>query len=70
MDPSIYLILVAFILLGGFSVFAALFNVEWFFQTNGAQTFVKQFGRKGARIFYAFLGLALMAFGVSLLFVY
>lgn len=64
MDPSEYFILFLFIALGVFSVTAAAFNFEWYFQTSGAMTFVNKFGRKGARIFYALLGAALIACGV------
>ena len=42
---------------------AALLDLEWYFQTSGAQTFVRWFGRKGARIFYVLLGLGLVACG-------
>lgn len=63
MDPSEYFILFLFIALGIFSIVAAIFNFEWYFQTSGAMTFVNKFGRKGARIFYALLGVALIACG-------
>ncbi len=64
MEPSEYFILVLFVLLGIFSVIAALFNFEWYFQTSGAMTFVKWFGRNGARVFYALLGIGLISCGV------
>lgn len=64
MDPSEYFILFLFIALGAFSLIASAFNFEWYFQTSGAMTFVNKFGRKGARIFYALLGAALIACGV------
>ena len=65
MQPSEYFILVLFIVLGGFSIIAALLNMEWFFQTTGALTFVRQLGRTGARWFYALLGFALIACGIA-----
>ena len=65
MQPSEYFILVLFIVLGGFSIIAALLNMEWFFQTTGALTFVHQLGRTGARWFYALLGFALIACGIA-----
>ncbi|WP_321571508.1 immunity 17 family protein [Parabacteroides goldsteinii] len=40
-----------------------MFNFDWYFETSGATTFVNKFGRKGARIFYALLGLALIGCG-------
>lgn len=64
MDVSEYFFLITFIVLGAFSVVAAVFNIEWYFQTSGAALFVRRWGRKGARIFYALLGAALIACGV------
>ena len=63
MTPSEYFIFALFIGLGNFSMVAALLDLEWYFQTSGAQTFVRWFGRKGARIFYVLLGLGLVACG-------
>ena len=63
MTPSEYFILVLFIALGLFSVVSAIFNFDWYFQTSGAMTFVRWFGRRGARVFYALLGLGLIACG-------
>ena len=56
MDPSEYFILSLFIALGLFSIVAAICNF-------GAMTFVNWFGRGGARIFYALLGIGLIACG-------
>lgn len=61
MGPSEYFILVIFIALGLFSLTAAILNIDWYFKTSGAATFIKLFGRQGARIFYGLLGLALIA---------
>lgn len=65
MDPSEYFILALFIALGTFSIIAAAFNIDWYFKTSGAMTFVNWLGRTGARIFYVLLGLALIACGVA-----
>lgn len=65
MEPSEYFILALFIGLGVFSIVAAAFNFDWYFQTSGAMTFVRRFGRGGARIFYALLGVALIVCGVA-----
>lgn len=65
MEPSEYFILALFIALGVFSMVAATFNFDWYFQTSGAMTFVRRFGRRGARIFYALLGVALIVCGVA-----
>ena len=64
MGPSEYFILVLFIALGLFSIVAAIFNLDWSFKTSGAMTFVNWFGRGGARVFYALLGVGLIACGV------
>ncbi|RHJ79334.1 immunity 17 family protein [Parabacteroides sp. AM08-6] len=64
MEPSEYFILALFVGLGLFSIVAAVFNFDWYFQTSGAMTFVKWLGRPGARIFYALLGCGLIACGV------
>ena len=64
MGPSEYFILVIFIALGLFSLTAAILNIDWYFKTSGAATFIKLFNRQGARIFYGLLGLALIACGV------
>ena len=65
MEPTEYFIQTLFIALGIFSIVAAILNRDWYFQTSGAMTFVKWLGRKGARIFYALLGLGLIACAVT-----
>lgn len=55
----------AFVLLGVVSVTAAVFNVDWYFQTAGASFFVRRWGRYGARVFYAVLGAALIGCGLG-----
>lgn len=65
MAPSEYFILILFIVLGLFSLVAAIWNIDWYFQTDGARMFVRRMGRNGARVFYALLGLALVACGVA-----
>ncbi len=64
MEPSDYLLLFIFIALGAFSLVAAVFNFDWYFETGGASTFVRRLGRRGARVFYALLGAALICCGV------
>lgn len=56
---------ILFILIGTLSVAASVFNFEWFFKTNGAATFIRIFGYKGARVFYGILGLVLIRVGLS-----
>lgn len=65
MGPSEYFILILFIALGAFSIVAALFDFDWYFETSGATTFVRWLGRRGARIFYALLGAGLIACGTA-----
>jgi len=64
MEPSEYFILVIFFILGAFSLISAIFNFNWYFETEGARFFVRHMGRSGARIFYALLGSALITCGV------
>lgn len=64
MEPTDYFMLAIFVALGIFSLVAAIFNFDWYFETSGAVTFVNKFGRKGARIFYALLGAALIGCGI------
>lgn len=56
------------LLLGGaFSVGAAALDWNWFFAHPRARLFVRLFGRGGARVAYALLGLALAGVGGLLL---
>ena len=57
--------LVLFIGLGVVALTAAVCNSDWFFQTGGADFFVRRLGRKGARIFYGVLGCLLIGCGVA-----
>ena len=60
MDSSEYFILFLFGVLGLVSLVAAVFDAEWYFETNAARFFVRQLGRKGARVFYFILGALLL----------
>lgn len=64
MAISEYFILGLFVFLGFLSLLAACFNFEWFFSARKAVPVVRMMGRGGARIFYAFLGLALIGCAV------
>jgi small neutral amino acid transporter SnatA (MarC family) len=64
MKTSEYLVLTIFVVAGVISLTAAIFNVDWYFQSRKASTFVHWFGRNGARVFYGLLGLALIAAGI------
>lgn len=65
MNKPDLLIFFIFIFLGTFSFIAALLNIKWFFNTQGAATIIRWFGRNGARIFYAVLGVILIACGIT-----
>ena len=56
-----YLIQAIFVLVGLLSVLAALFNWEWFFTAHNTQFIVSNAGRQRARLFYAILGLLMIA---------
>ena len=56
-----------FLAAGGFSIVGAVQDWDWFLQSRKARLFVNLMGRKGARIFYGILGLALVALGAALL---
>lgn len=64
MNTSELIIGIFFLFLGLLSLTAAIRNYEWYFSTQGAAMFIKWFGRKGARIFYAILGLVLIVCGL------
>ncbi|MBV6626804.1 MAG: immunity 17 family protein [Rivularia sp. (in: Bacteria)] len=58
---------ILFVLIGLFSVTASYFNWDWYFNNYRARFLVKIIGRRGARIFYTFLGLFLVGLGLSIL---
>lgn len=62
-SEQIAMLLVGF-LGGGFSLAGAIFNWDWFMNNRRARFFVGIFGRQGARIFYAILGLFLIGLGI------
>lgn len=59
-----YFIQGIFVLVGLLSVLAALFNWNWFFTAHNAQFIVSNVGRQRARLFYAVLGLLMIATGI------
>ena len=59
-----YIIQSVFVLLGILSVMASIFNWDWFFTAQNSQFIIKMLGRNKSRIFYAILGLAMIAAGV------
>lgn len=63
-----YVIQALFVLVGLLAVLASIFNWDWFFTAQNSQFIVKNVGRRQARMFYAALGLLMMATGVFFFF--
>ena len=59
-----YIIQALFVLVGLLALLAALFNWDWFFTAQNTQFVVANVGRKQARLFYAVIGVLMMATGV------
>ncbi len=57
---------VIFVLVGAFSLLSSVKNFDWFFNNSKAKSFVKIFGRNGARIFYSILGIFMIILGLVL----
>ena len=51
---------------GALAVCGGVFDWDWFMNNRKARLWVKLFGRKGARVFYVFLGGALTAAGIAM----
>ena len=56
-----YLIQGIFALVGLLAIGASLFNWDWFFLSQNTRFIVQNVGRKRARLFYAVLGLLMIA---------
>ena len=59
-----YLIQGIFVIVGLLAIGAAIFDWDWFFQAQNTQMIVKNVGRKRARLFYAVLGILMIATAV------
>ena len=59
-----YLIQGIFVIVGLLAIGAAIFNWDWFFQAQNTQLIVKNVGRERARLFYAVLGILMIATAV------
>ena len=53
-----------FVLFGALALLASLFNWDWFFTAQNTQFVVANVGRKQARLFYAVIGVLMIATGV------
>ena len=56
-----YIIQGIFVIIGSLSVLASIFNCDWFFTAHNTQFIVNNVGRKRARLFYAALGILMIA---------
>lgn len=56
-----YIIQGIFVVVGLLAILASLFNWDWFFKAQNTQFIVHNVGRKQARLFYALLGLLMIA---------
>ena len=56
-----YIIQGIFVVVGLLAILASLFNWDWFFLSQNTQLIVQNVGRKRARLFYALLGLLMIA---------
>jgi small neutral amino acid transporter SnatA (MarC family) len=65
-NPNIIPIIIA-IFTGAFTLLASLLNWDFFFKHKRTQFFVKRIGRKGARVFYAVMGLILFFFAYKMI---
>jgi len=52
--------------IGVFALFASVSNSDWPYHLWTARWVESRFGRRGARIFYAILGLILILFGAAI----
>ena len=59
-----YIIQSDFVLVGILSLMASVFNWEWFFTAQNSQFIVRTLGGNKSRIFYAILGLSMIAAGI------
>ena len=59
-----YLIQGIFAIVGLLAIGASLFNWNWFFQSQNTRFIVQNVGRKRARLFYAALGILMIATAV------
>ena len=59
-----YIIQGIFVVVGLLAILASLFNWDWFFRSQNTQLIVQNVGRKRARLFYALLGLLMIATAV------
>lgn len=59
-----YLIQGIFVGVGILTILASFFNWDWFFRSQNTQFIVRNVGRRRARLFYAALGILMIATAV------
>lgn len=59
-----YIIQGIFVVVGLLAILASLFNWDWFFRSQNTRFIVQNVGRKQARLFYALLGVLMIATAV------
>ena len=59
-----YLIQGIFAVVGLLAIGASIFNWDWFFQSQNTRFIISNVGRKQARLFYALLGILMIATAV------
>ena len=60
LDTAAWVLAGAFALVGALSVFASIFNWDWFFTAENARMLTGRLSRTTARIIYLFIGLAIL----------
>ena len=66
MLPQDYFVGGVAVFLGSFALVGALLNLDWYYQLKKARRIETRLGRRGARWFYALLGLGLIALGIAI----
>ncbi|MDR2475009.1 MAG: immunity 17 family protein [Bacteroidales bacterium] len=57
---------ILFVFSGTMALFGSITNADWLLKSNQVAFFVKTVGQKGARIFYAILGMGGIAAGICI----
>lgn len=59
-----YILQALFVIIGFISLIASILNWDWFFNAHNLQLIVNNVGRKKARLFYAIIGIMMIATGI------